>query len=340
MTLAGFARRGRVNVYTGAERVISPRRSARAAPRGRAGSKLRKRLKCSCSGPWKSADPVESSPRPRTCRAAAAPARARARRRSTRRRRAPGGEVPHRAQHLVGIGDVQNGCAHTATPPAAWIDLDRLLHRRSRARDVGDRARHEVGREQLLLARDALARQPFGVVRVREHGVGEMRAAEALAGSEGGVVEREAELAQAIGHRVDAAHPVGAEVLERRLQPGVARVELVAEDVQVLVLSVDARELGGGRQADAVLARGGERLGHAGDGVVVGQREQLDARGRRLRDHLRRRQRTVGLRRMGLEIEGGNVGAHTRPVVCRARGMGRLLPYSPRGNGVQSCPQV
>ena len=103
---------------------------------------------------------------------------------------------------------------------------------------------------------------------------------------------------------------VGAEVLERRLQAGVGRVELVAEDVQVLVLAVDARELGGAGQADAVLARGGERLGHAGDRVVVGQREQLDARGGRLRDHLGRRQRAVGLRRMGLQIERGSVRRH------------------------------
>ena len=109
---------------------------------------------------------------------------------------------------------------------------------------------------------------------------------------------------------MDAAHPVGAEVLERGLQARVGRVELVAEDVQVLVLAVDARELGGAGQADAVLARGGERLGHAGDRVVVGQREQLDARRGRLRDHLGGRQRAVGLGRMGLEIEGGSVRRH------------------------------
>ena len=124
---------------------------------------------------------------------------------------------------------------------------------------------------------------------------------------EGVVVEREAELAQAVGHRQDAPPAVGAEVLERRLQPGVGGVDLVAEDVQVLVLAVDARELGGGREPDAVLARRGERLGHAGDRVVVAQREQLDAGGGGARHHLGGRQRAVGLRRVGLQVEGGSV---------------------------------
>jgi hypothetical protein len=80
--------------------------------------------------------------------------------------------------------------------------------------------------------------------------------------------------------------------------------------VQVLVLAVDARQLGGAGQAEAVLVRGGERLGDAGDRVVVGQREQLDARCCRVRDDLGRWQRTVGLRRMGLQVERGCVRRH------------------------------
>ena len=103
---------------------------------------------------------------------------------------------------------------------------------------------------------------------------------------------------------------VGAEVLERRLQPGVRGIELVAEDVQVLVLAVDARELGGGREADAVLARRGLRLRDAGDRVVVGQRQQLDAGRCGSRDDLGGRQRAIRLRRMRLQIEGGGVSGH------------------------------
>ena len=124
------------------------------------------------------------------------------------------------------------------------------------------------------------------------------------------VVEREAELAQPVGHRHDAALAVGAEVLERRLEPRVRGIELVAEDVQVLVLAVHARELGRGGQADAVLAGGGERLVDAGDRVVVGQREQLDPGRGGLRDDLGRRERPVGLGRVRLEVEGGGVRRH------------------------------
>ena len=66
-------------------------------------------------------------------------------------------------------------------------------------------------------------------------------------------------------------------------------VELVAEDVQVLVLAVDGGELGRRASADAVLARRVARLGDAVDRVVVGQREQLDAgRGRAGRPPRRR----------------------------------------------------
>ena len=103
---------------------------------------------------------------------------------------------------------------------------------------------------------------------------------------------------------------IGPEVLERGLQAGVGGVDLIAEDVQVLVLAVHARELGGRRHADAVLARGGERLRHAGDRVVIAQREQLDAGGGRRRHDLRGRKRAVGLRRMRLQIEGGSVSRH------------------------------
>ena len=221
-----------------------------------------------------------------------------------------GGEAPHRAQHLVGVLDVPERVRPDRHAAGVVDDLDRLLDRRARARDVGGRTRHQVGREQLLLALDALAREPLGVVGVGEHGVGEVRAAHALAARERRVVEGEAELAQAVGHRHDAPAAVGAEVLERGLQPRVGRVELVAEDVQVLVLAVHARELGGGRQAEAVLARRGERLGHAGHRVVVGQREQLDARRGGEGDHFRGRQRPVGVRRVGLQVEGGGVSRH------------------------------
>lgn len=57
-TMCGFARDGRVNVYTAPERApIGPRLGS--SPWS---SKPRKVLKLPCSGPWKSADPVVSIP--------------------------------------------------------------------------------------------------------------------------------------------------------------------------------------------------------------------------------------------------------------------------------------
>ena len=130
-----------------------------------------------------------------------------------------------------------------------------------------------------------------------EHGVGEVRAADRLAGLaarlERRVVELEAELAQAVGHLADPPRAVAAEVVQRGLELLVGVVELVAEDVQVLVRAVDGGQLGGGRERDAVLGGGGARLGHAVDRVVVGQRDELGARGGRVGDHVGGRQGAV-----------------------------------------------
>jgi hypothetical protein len=155
---------------------------------------------------------------------------------------------------------------------------------------------------------DALVGEALGVPRVGEQGVGEMGAADRLARDltlfQGRVVELEAELAQPVGHRVDAPAAVGAEVLQQLEQRRVGDVDLVAEDVQVLVRAVDGGQLGGGGEADAVLARGGLRLRDAVDGVVVGQREQLHAGGRRAGDHVGGRQRAVGVHGVRLQVEG------------------------------------
>src|SRR4051794_37734260 len=219
-------------------------------------------------------------------------------------------EAPHRPQHLLGVRHVPEGMRPHGHAAGPVDDLDRLFDGRARARDVGGGARDEVGREQLAAPADALAREPLRVVRMGEYRVGEVRAPDALARGEGGVVECEAELAQAVGHRMDAPPAVRAEVLERRLQLWVRRVDLVAEDVQVLVLAVDARELGGGGEADAVLAGRRARLGHARDRVVIREREQLDAGGGGQGDDLRGGQRAVRVHRVRLKVEGGRVTRH------------------------------
>ena len=66
-------------------------------------------------------------------------------------------------------------------------------------------------------------------------------------------------------------------------------VQAVAEDVEVLPLTVDRRELRRGNQAEAASRRRLERLVDAVHRVMVGQREELHARRVRPGDHLRRR---------------------------------------------------
>ena len=222
---------------------------------------------------------------------------------------AVGPEGVDRGDHRRGVVDVPERVRPHGHPARRVDDADRLGDGRAGAADVRRRTRHEVGREEGVAAVDALLAQALGVRGVGEHRVGEVRAAQRQAGvpalGERAVVELEPELAQAVRHRLHAPAAVLAEVRERVAQRRVAVVELVAEHVQVLVLAVDRRELGRGRQAHAPLRRRGQRLGHAVDGVVVGQRQQLDAAARRERDHRGGRERAVGVRRVRLEIECG-----------------------------------
>ena len=73
-------------------------------------------------------------------------------------------------------------------------------------------------------------------------------------------------------------------------------IDVVAEDVQFAPdgsVAIDGRDLDGGDDPDALLLAGGDRLGDAADGVVVGQRELLDAGGGRPLDDLGRGQGAV-----------------------------------------------
>ena len=104
-----------------------------------------------------------------------------------------------------------------------------------------------------------------------------------------GNVELEPGLAQRVGHAVRAPLAVGPEPGERVEERAAAVVDAVAEDVQVLPLAVDRRELRRRDQAEAASRRRLERLVDAVHRVMVGEREQLHARGVRRRDHGRRR---------------------------------------------------
>ena len=90
-------------------------------------------------------------------------------------------------------------------------------------------------------------------------------------------------------------------------------VDPVAEDVEVLVVAVDRRDLGGGHHPDAVHRTGGQGLVDPVDRVVVGQREQLHAGVRGVLHHLGGGQVTVRVERVRLQIEGR--GGHGEPQV-------------------------
>ena len=211
----------------------------------------------------------------------------------------------------------QNGCAQTATPPAAWIDLDRLGDGRHRAAAVR-RARRGSGRPR---AAARSSRVPSSRRRILLAGCSNAACARcgrptggaaAVAGASSSSPARAAR--RPCGARARGA--VGAEAPRaRRASAGVVVVDAVAEDVEVLALAVDRRELGRRARARRPCARAGrERLVDAVDRVMVGQREQLDARrGGRARPPRPARAR----RRSSVECD------------CRSK-VGRSAPRVPR----------
>ena len=113
-------------------------------------------------------------------------------------------------------------------------------------------------------------------------------------------VHLEAELAKPVRHRVGPALAVRACVEQALAQQAAAVVDPVAEHVQVLVLAVHGRDLCGRDDADSVHGAGGERLVHAVDRVVVGEREQLHTGQGGVLDHLGSGQLAVGVKRVRL----------------------------------------
>ncbi len=150
---------------------------------------------------------------------------------------------------------------------------------------------------------------PSSASRLRVGGVGQDRSREmrppdrlarCLARVDRSRVDLEAELAKAVRHRVGAALTVRAGVEQPLAQQSAAVVDPVAEHVQVLVLAIDGRDLGGRDDPHAMHGAGRECLVDAVDRVVVGQRKQLHAREGGVLDHLGSRQLAVGMKRVRL----------------------------------------
>ena len=76
-------------------------------------------------------------------------------------------------------------------------------------------------------------------------------------------------LVKPVRHRVGTTLAVRTRVEQAFAQQCAAVVDAVAEHVQVLVLAVDSRDLGGRDDPDAVHGTGRERLVDTVDGVVI-----------------------------------------------------------------------
>ncbi len=218
-------------------------------------------------------------------------------------------EQVDRLEHLGVAVEVPVGMRPDGDAAGLVDPLDRLDHRRVRAREVGRLAGdQEVGQERGDVV-IALGGESVRVGRMLQDRLREVRAADRLAGvaalREHRVVHLPAELLQLRAHSLRAQLAVRARVAQPLCEHRVVMVDPVAEDVQVLVAAEHRGDLGGGDDRHAVLGAGRDRLVDAVDGVVVREGEQLDAGSRCVRDDLRGRQGPVGVQRMGLKLVRG-----------------------------------
>jgi hypothetical protein len=219
-----------------------------------------------------------------------------------------GRETVDRFEHGSGLRDIpERVCPHRDAARCV-DDGDRVADRRARAVALRRRTVLELGDEQLRGVRDTFLVQPGRVVGMREDGGGEVRAPDATTACAVLVkclpVDRPATFSQRVGHPRDACVAVFAELGERGQERAMLVVDPVAEQVEVLLRTVQGRDLDRRDDPHAVSAPGGQRLFDAVDGVVIGQREQLDARRRGARDDLRGRQLSVGVTGVRLQVEG------------------------------------
>ncbi len=229
----------------------------------------------------------------------------------------------------------QNGCAQTTTPPASWIASDGLRDGGGLAQAEGGLALDQVAADQRADVVDLLVPQSRGVRGRGEHRFGQVRAPDRLAGGDAllelRAVELEAELLQRRGHPQRALLAVGEELGESRGEGRVGVVDVVAEDVQFarrLPVGVDRGDLDRGNHLHAVALARAQRLGDAGDGVVVAQRQQLDAGARGALHDLGGLERAVGVRRVRLQVEADRAGHRQESVRDRRRS-----PHPGRGLG-------
>ena len=140
--------------------------------------------------------------------------------------------------------------------------------------------------EQLRRIRQMSARRHAGM---RFHGGQQFRA-------------RQTQFSQARAYFAHARTPVLSLSVERTAQLCTAGIDPQAQHVNGL--SAPGRgNLDAGHEAQSVQGRAARGLAESGHGIVIRERQHLDAGRRRARDELGRRQRAVGAVRMRVQVD-------------------------------------
>jgi hypothetical protein len=196
------------------------------------------------------------------------------------------GEALDVLHHAGGIADVPEGVRPDGDAAGLVHDLDRLRHRRRGAPPERGRARYEIGLQELRGVHDLLALEAHPVGGMVEGSLSEVRTADRRALRQ---VELQTTVAQRLGHADRARRTIGAEGGQGAEQCDRSVIDQVAEDVKVLELPVDGRELDRRHDAEAKSSARLQRLVDAVHRVMVGERQQLNARvGGRRDDRARR----------------------------------------------------
>ena len=172
---------------------------------------------------------------------------------------------------------------------------DRLLECPLRLRHVSRLAPREKSLERFVERFD---------VSLGDHRPRDVRAAEGtLADHDADLldVERHPEGEELLDHRVPAGVAVPTESNELRPELGLVGIEEEAEDVDVVPVAA-RRELARGHGHEAGAFRRGLEFGQAVDGIVIGQREDRDARVDAPSHELRGRLQAVRERRVAVKI--------------------------------------
>jgi hypothetical protein len=188
---------------------------------------------------------------------------------------AEGGEALDVLDHRGGVIDVPERVRPDGDAAGLVHDLDRLGHRRRGAPPERGRARYEIGLQELRGVHDLLALEAHPVGRMVESSLSEVWTADRRALRQ---VELQTTVAQRLGHSNGAGRPVGAEGGQRPEQRNRTVVDEVAEDVEVLEVPVDRRELHRRHEAEAKSSARLQRLVDAVHRVMVGERQQLHPR--------------------------------------------------------------